>query len=297
MYKEPTLARTYRPGKDDPFPCLIEPKLDGMRVLAFVVNDKVIGGTSSPASWTIAEPGVYFYSRTGKELAFDTFDEELLRLSAGRNYVFDGELMGESFEDTMRRGRRKSNRDESTLKFWIFDAIRLSEWVSNNPTRTFFERKANLNALFSNQNHYPDLKKLMPISGSWCPDEENLMHSMAFYLKEGYEGAMLKQDVPYEHKRSSNLLKAKEFETHDCEIVGYIEGKGKHAGRLGKFLVKLGDAVFGCGTGFSDEQRENYWKDRQNLLGNIVEVKAQEVTRVGALRFPAFVRMRPDKED
>jgi len=281
MFKEPTLAKPFRPGIDNPFPCVCEQKLDGMRVLAFVIGQEVT-----------------FYSRTGKVLAFDSFDHELVRLAEGKPYVFDGELMGESFEDTMRRGRRKSNRDESTLKFYIFDAIRYEEWTSDEDTMPLYDRKQELIVMFHRQNAFPYLKKLELVQGMWCRDQENAEAFMRKAIAEGYEGLMLKENTPYVHRRSPHLLKMKEFETHDCEIVDAVEGKGKHAGRLGKFMVKLGDAVFGCGTGFSDEQRENYWMEFLSgaLVGQMVEVKAQEMTRVGALRFPSFVRMRPDKE-
>lgn len=50
------------------------------------------------------------------------------------------------------------------------------------------------------------------------------------------------------------------------------------------------------GSGFSDEQRVTYWNQKDDVKGCIAEVKYQGVTKDGSLRFPTFLRLRPDKE-
>ena len=48
-----------------------------------------------------------------------------------------------------------------------------------------------------------------------------------------------------------------------------------------------------CGSGFSDVQREKYWSKRDDLIGHLVEIRADAKTRsqdaaTFSLRFPRF---------
>ena len=50
------------------------------------------------------------------------------------------------------------------------------------------------------------------------------------------------------------------------------------------------------GSGYSDANRDEYWTNRSDLLGRVVEVMADAVTQNQdgsySLRFPRFVRFR-----
>lgn len=101
----------------------------------------------------------------------------------------------------------------------------------------------------------------------------------------GFEGLVLRQD--------DRWIKVKPFETHDVPITGFVEGRGKHAGRLGTVTTPLGKV----GSGFSDEERVQLWADAQAsiLIGQVIEVSCMEFTTTGKCRHPKFIRMRPDK--
>jgi DNA ligase-1 len=92
------------------------------------------------------------------------------------------------------------------------------------------------------------------------------------------------------------LLKLKRFETVDCKIVGTQEGKGKLKGCLGAILVDVSGVESRCGSGFDDETRTTLWSVKDSLIGKTVEVQYQNKSKDGALRFPVFIRMRPDKD-
>jgi len=49
------------------------------------------------------------------------------------------------------------------------------------------------------------------------------------------------------------------------------------------------------GGGYEDHERDTFWKKRKQLVGKIIEIKYQDVTKGGSLQFPVFVRFRPDK--
>jgi DNA ligase-1 len=109
----------------------------------------------------------------------------------------------------------------------------------------------------------------------------------------GGEGVMLREPgSPYEHRRSSRLLKVKMFDDNEARITGYEAGKGKHAGRLGAYEAVLTTGPhkgksFTVGTGMSDEERE-----RPLRIGTIITVKHQGYSDSGHPRFPSFLRVR-----
>jgi DNA ligase-1 len=122
-------------------------------------------------------------------------------------------------------------------------------------------------------------------------------------LAAGYEGIMIKDpDAPYETKRTSAWLKIKPVITVDLVIIGMEEGTGKYAGMLGALVCEGEDAGkkirTNVGSGITDEQRKEMWEKREELIGEIVEIKADTITKdrtddeFFSLRFPRFERFR-----
>ena len=78
------------------------------------------------------------------------------------------------------------------------------------------------------------------------------------------------------------------------------EGTGKNIGKLGAFVcegVDDGrDIVVNVGSGFSDDDRAAYWNARDEVVGKVVEVRADAITQnqdgTYSLRFPRFLRFR-----
>lgn len=117
----------------------------------------------------------------------------------------------------------------------------------------------------------------------------------------GYEGVMIKDvDAPYECKRSHSWLKAKPFIEVTLSITAVEEGTGKNEGRLGAFVCSGTDdgrdIRVNVGSGFTDDQRSSFWSSRNDLLGALVEVRADAVTQNQdgsySLRFPRFKTFR-----
>ena len=71
-------------------------------------------------------------------------------------------------------------------------------------------------------------------------------------------------------------------------------------GKLGAFVcegVDSGKKIrVNVGSGFSDDERDDYWKNRDSLIGDVVEVRADAVTQNQegdySLRFPRFKTFR-----
>ena len=88
----------------------------------------------------------------------------------------------------------------------------------------------------------------------------------------------------------------------DLPIIGCNEGTGRLAGTLGALVLNFKGNEVKVGSGFSDEQRAKFWRNRDNLIGVLCEVKYKDVsndksTGVESLQFPVFVTLRTDKTE
>lgn len=117
-----------------------------------------------------------------------------------------------------------------------------------------------------------------------------------------FEGVVLRKwDQPY----ATTLHRAK----RDVEVtyiaVGFTEGQGKHAGRLGAIqaakpaetedgvnFTGVGTVICSVGGGFSDEQRIEIWNNKENYLGREFDATGKQLFESGALRHPNFVRWK-----
>ena len=56
-------------------------------------------------------------------------------------------------------------------------------------------------------------------------------------LNTGYEGSIVRTNDEYHQKRTHSLRKFKDFHDAEATITGWVEGKGKRIGTIGKFLA------------------------------------------------------------
>jgi DNA ligase-1 len=117
----------------------------------------------------------------------------------------------------------------------------------------------------------------------------------------GYEGIMIKDpSAPYECKRTTSWLKLKPFIEVTLEVKNVEEGTGRNVGRLGALVCEGNDDArlirVNVGSGFSDADRDTFWNSRSNVLGKLVEVRADAITQNQdgsySLRFPRFLHFR-----
>jgi DNA ligase-1 len=276
-------------------PKRLEVKLDGVRVLAMISGN-----------------GVTLYSRNGR--VFDNFleiEDELrenlrhIRETLGnRQVVLDGEIVGESFQKLMRQAHRKSNAKTSGMRYHIFDWAPLADFERGHWNRQQNRRLEPLVKLANRFQEDTQCLRIMPgmtVDLSTAEGQDVMQRFAQDAVAQGFEGIMIKDlDAPYECKRSSAWLKWKPTITVDLNIVGFEEGTGRNAGRLGAIIcegVDNGrDIRVNVGSGFGDSDRDEYWAQRDQLLGRIVEVQADTVSQNQdgsySLRFPRFVRFR-----
>jgi DNA ligase 1 len=120
-------------------------------------------------------------------------------------------------------------------------------------------------------------------------DRAALQRRLDEVLRAGGEGLMLhRADAPYTAGRSAALLKLKAVADEDAVVLGHVEGRGRHAGRLGALRVRTAEGrEFLLGTGFSDAER-----DAPPPPGATVTYRYRGRTASGVPRFASFVRVR-----
>ena len=88
----------------------------------------------------------------------------------------------------------------------------------------------------------------------------------------------------------------KAFHDVDLKVERLLEGTGKHSDKLGSVVVVYNDVEVQVGSGFSDELRDTIWSTPDMFINRTIEVRYQEVTPDGSLRFPTFVCFRNDRD-
>jgi DNA ligase 1 len=255
----------------------VEPKLDGIRCFAIV-----------------DEGSVLLFARSGKLITNfnNTIGKELSKLGPG---CYDGELMGKDFTELMRQAYRKEDTDVSGTYLALFDYLPVEEWKSGVALMTCRERYEELLDRLSDSD--VNLHMVQPVERTYVePEYEEIKYMHDDYANQGYEGAMIKNpDAPYKFGRGYEVMKMKVFHDADLRIKGTLEGTGKHSGKLGSVIVCFKGVDVQVGSGFSDSLREEIWADRESFVNRMIEVRYQEVTPDGSLRFPTFVCFRNDR--
>ena len=270
---------------------LLEPKLDGVRVLTIVDCE----------ARTVVQ-----YSRNGKVLEnFSHITDGLLAHidDFERSFVLDGEIISTSFQALMKQVHRKSDVKADDAVLMLFDILPLSEFkkgksVLGQRRRTKFLQQ--FKSVFDKVGNIGIIPQ-EEVDLSTAVGEMQFAAFNREAIDNGYEGIMIKDpEAIYECKRSVSWLKQKPYIEVSLEVVGVEEGTGKNEGRLGA-LVCSGrddgkDITVNVGSGFTDDQRIEFWTDRDSLPGQIVEVRADAITQnqdgTYSLRFPRFLRFR-----
>jgi len=273
----------------------LEVKLDGVRVIAVVSGNSCV-----------------LYSRNGKEFEnFPQIAEAILDnrrafqygRGTGGHFVLDGEIVGENFQALMKQAQRKSNAKTTGMVYHIFDIIpldALKEGHCNIQQNRRIEWIDSAKTVLDETN----CLRIMPgmdVDLDTAEGHDVMRRFAEASVEQGYEGIMIKNlDAPYECKRSDHWMKWKPTITVDLTIVGFEEGTGRNEGRLGAIIYEGVDNErnirVNVGTGYSDNDRDEFWAARDQLLGVIGEIQADAVTQNQdgsySLRFPRHVRFR-----
>ena len=254
----------------------MQPKLDGVRCI-IQLNDK---------------GEVIAYSRTGKPwLNINHILSNLKPLfSSQPDVILDGELYNHDLRDNFEkiislvRKQKPTNEDRLESK----ELVQFHCYDYANGSDSYGIRMDNLIA----SDMYSYCIKFVPTT-LVAEDQTQSQHQLN--LDEGYEGSILRLDSPYQRKRSYNLQKFKDFHDAEATIIGYVDGKGKREGTLGKFLMMDENEVeFGCppGKGYNYKDLADMLNNIHDYIGKVATFTYFERTKAGSYRHPLFKALR-----
>jgi len=268
---------------------LLEPKLDGVRVIT------VINAANKTAT---------MYSRNGKLL--ENFSHITSAIGANitlfeRSIVLDGEMVSSSFQALMKQVHRKSDVQSEDARLMLFDILPLSEFQAG---KSVMGQRRRSNLLRSMQAVFDKIGSIDIVPQKEV-DLDTYIGELEFKqynldaIEAGYEGIMIKSvDAPYEAKRSHSWLKMKPFIEVSLTAVAVEEGTGKNVGKMGAILFEgEDDGKFirvSVGGGWTDQDRKEIWATKDAIIGQVGEVRADAATlnqdsdNVYSLRFPRF---------
>lgn len=279
-------------------------KLDGHRAVFIVKNGKG-----------------QFYTRKGLPIhRLEIQTEQALKLAellgnyGAEDYVLDGELLlsnDENMEtkDLFRatsRILRSETADKSDIQYNVFDALPTKEFEEGKSENTFDDRKSFLTMAFSDfdYNEPQSIDHIHLVRDLYVGSDISAIKDLQQNLVEpnGWEGLMLNlNNEYYVTKRTSGLLKIKEFFDADVLVKDIFEGTGKFKGTLGGIIVDYKGYEIKVGTGFTEVDRDLYWNNPDEIIGKIVDISYFEETHNQnnhdiSLRFASFNCLRLDKD-
>jgi len=252
----------------------MQPKLDGVRCVIQYDNSEVKA-----------------YSRTGKPWL--NIEHILFNLkpwfALNPNVVLDGELYNHDLRDDFNKiislVRKSKPTDQDRLEaaeltqFHCYDII--------DETKTFEERNT---FIIQNlpRNHCVKLVDTLTVFNE---DEAQSVHRSN--LKKGYEGSILRTNDTYACKRTHNLRKFKDFHDAEATITGWVEGKGKRIGTIGKFTAVDSEGnEFGMPVMDKFKILQANFQTMKDWVGQEATFTYFERTKANSYRHPLFKALR-----
>lgn len=264
-------------------------KVDGLRCICIKDDTKVT-----------------FYTRKGLPIkGLTELEKEMSHFPI--NTVLDGELILRNDNnlpsDELFRATQKVVRtdgEKTGVEFKVFDLMSLSEFRNGVSNNKYSFRREKMEAVFNFLRE--DLNLINYLPALYHGDNKQIISRLMKWVEENnYEGLMLNTaDGLYQTKRTHDLLEIKKFKSVDLMCLAIEEGSGKNKGKLGAVLMNYKDSVTKVGSGFTDKERIDIWKDPDSIIGKICEIQyfeesMNEKTKQPSLRFPVFLSIREDK--
>ena len=301
-----TINKVY-PGLIEEFKLMKGKKYEGELITEpFTVSLKLDG---SSATCFNLEDETYFLSRSG--LIIEGLDHiiDFYRTYLPKGFVYCGELLkknydelehGKLFQETMSLASKKDT-DKSELQHIIFDMIPYDQYRSKKFDQTFKERVQKIqNVVEKHYNpyceYYADVEHI-PYYYKGITNNEAIAPLLEKVNSIGLEGLMINLDNSfYKFGPQKSLLKVKEFYTMDLLVIGFTEHI--RGNKVGSLLVDYKGSKVGV-SGITDELRDKWWKNPNEIIGKVIETKyfraTTDVDGKPSLRFATFVGIREDK--
>ena len=272
----------------------VQPKLDGIRCIA--MKEGLFSRTGKPI---VAVPHIY-------EVLAPVFDKY-------PDMVFDGELYNHDLRDDfneissmVRKGKPTPESLAKTRKncqYHVYD-LPSSDKAFSGRMDDLCEVFLDFKIMKNMAGPYGPTNDMVQIVDTYsCPDEATVDLRYAEALQLGYEGGIIRLDGPYEQKRSALLLKRKDFEDDEFEIMGILEGSGNWSGHAKVCVFTIPGLT--DNTPFDKLPRATIQGSRSytlhvlqncgSYIGKQVTVQYFNLTPDGIPRFPIAKALHEDK--
>ena len=283
----PMLAHTFEPAcekskkNDIVFPCYVQPKLDGLRCICYLVPN---GSNSTD------EPKVVAQSRTGAY--FETVEHICAELRPillqNPGLILDGELYTTElpFEELAGLIKRKkasdTNVNRQCIKYHIYDIV-----VDGIP---YSERHDRIVGTVGGVTRH----HLEVVDTQLIHNANEFRQAFGEYVAAGYEGIMLRNaHGPYrQNYRSHDLQKYKEFVESEYPIVGFKEADGRDKGTVVWVCATAEKREFSVRPRGTQEQRRQWFQNAPQHVGKLLTVIYQELSELNVPRFPVGKAIR-----
>jgi len=268
----PMLAHGYKDHAHKiKYPAFAQPKLDGIRCIAILKDGKCT-----------------LWSRTRKLITGVPHISRAIEQAFTQDIVLDGELYNHSFKANFEKivsfvRQETPSPGHEVVQYHVYDI------PSEEP---FSKRAAKL--MYVKSSWFSD-GQVVKVETRVVEDESGVMELFEQWRKEGYEGAMVRNaEGKYVNKRSYDLLKVKEFDDGEFEIIGAEEGRGKLQGHVGAFQCRMPDGKQFLAKMSGDTARlGEFFRNPSLYMGKQLTVKYQGLTGAnGVPRFPVGVAIR-----
>jgi len=267
-------------------------KLDGVRCIAIYESGKA-----------------RFFSRSGKEFLTlgkvkEAIENEIYnddKFIPSLDYVLDGEMCildkngNENFTDVMKEIRKKDHTIENP-RYKIFDLLSLEDFLAKKSVSLFSERYDNYMKIESESGI------LDPVEQKEIRDVNHFEELSSLADQNGWEGLIIRKDVPYAGKRSKDMQKVKSFFDDEYKVLDTVMGPFRiidpktgleiEEHMLASVMISHKGNIVNVGSGFSINERQQFFKDPGSIIGKKITVKyfEESTDKDGnlSLRFPTL---------
>jgi DNA ligase-1 len=266
VFQEPMRAKKWgdenKGKKSVPFPVFVQPKLDGMRSTI----DEDTGARSRGNKEWVSIPHVL-------EALVPVFEKY-------PDLKLDGELYCDKFakdfnkiSKLIKRGSMDEKQLADSKKYIRF------HWYDICDEDMKFSDRQKLIAKIMSEFKDQLADAVVEVETRVAASAEELADVYGQYIEDLYEGAIVRQDLPYEYARSKSVLKMKEFIDEEFKILDVIEGGGNKTGLAVKCILEFRD-----GRQFPSTIKgpfpflQEVWENKESYIGKYATCKYFELT-------------------
>lgn len=284
------------------------PKPNYMRCTVF--SEKLVKKIHFPAMLQLKMDGTYrefnvsngtvsAKTRAGEEYFNPVLFNEMMNFPDG---YYMGELTIDGESRFTGNGLINSlNPPLDKIIFTCWDFLTFDEYTGKVKT-SYIDRFEILQNLIASRK----VKQVKLVENHIVNNVSEALKQVSLWMSEGLEGGVLKDfNNTFKNGTSNTQLKIKLKVDAEMRITGFTEGTPgtKREGKIGaiQFANDEGTIKGQC-SGFSDAELEEFSKNKDSLIGKIISVEFNDITKAEnneyyALSHPRFIEIRNDKNE